>query len=71
MDALVTVNCSCLAAIFFRDTAFDRFRLASAYGILLVASYDIGLVATYRSLLVCLNVGNLGVEVFRFRSFLH
>ena len=69
MGALVTVNRSCLAAIFFRDTAFDRFRLAAAHRVLLIASYDIGLVAAHRGLLVCLDVGNLGVEVFCFRSF--
>ena len=64
----VFVNGGCLATVFLGYSTLNSFSLTAAHGILLVAGYDVGLVAAYRGLLVCLDVGNLGVEVFCFCS---
>ena len=69
MGALVAINGSFLAAVFFLHTALDRFRLAAAHRILLVAAHDVGLVATHRGFLIGLDIGDLSIEVFLFRTF--
>ena len=64
----VFVNGGCLATVFLGYSTLNSFSLTAAHGILLVAGYDVGLVAAHRGLLVCLDVGNLGVEIFCFCS---
>ena len=66
--ALVTIDGGCLAAVFFGYRTFDGFQLIATYCILLITAYDVCLVAADGGLLVCLDIGNLGIEVFRFRS---
>ena len=68
VSALVAIHGGCLAAVFLGYSTLDSFSLTAAHGILLVAGYDVGLVAAYRGLLVCLDVGDLGIEVFSFCS---
>ena len=65
----VFVNGGCLATVFLGYSTLNSFSLTAAHRILLVAAHDVGLVAAYRGLLVCLDVGNLGIEVFLFRTF--
>ena len=66
--ALVAINGSCLAAVLLGYRALDSFVLAAADIIGLVTGYDGSLVAAYRGLLVCLDVGLQGIEVFSFCS---
>ena len=68
LGALVAIHGGCLAAVFLGYSTLNSFSLTAAHGILLVAGYDVGLVAAHRGLLVCLDVGNLSVEVFCFCS---